>query len=108
MDMTTVTDFLATRGVDFGLKALAALAVWIIGRWTIRWIKRLAFHALERGKRIDETLARYLASVLSVGLNVLLILAILDIFGVRTTSFAALLAGLGLAIGTAWGGMLQH
>ena len=40
--------------------------------------------------------------------NVILILAILDIFGVKTTSFAALLAGAGLAIGTAWGGLLTH
>jgi len=41
-------------------------------------------------------------------LTIILILSILDMFGVRTTSFAALLAGAGLAIGTAWGGMLQH
>jgi small conductance mechanosensitive channel len=43
-----------------------------------------------------------------VVLTIVLVLAILDIFGVRTTSFAALLAGAGLAIGTAWGGLLTH
>jgi small conductance mechanosensitive channel len=49
-----------------------------------------------------------MTAAVGVVLNVLLILAILDIFGVRTTSFAALLAGAGLAIGTAWGGLLTH
>ena len=41
-------------------------------------------------------------------LNIVLILAIVDIFGIRTTSFAALLAGAGLAIGAAWSGMLGN
>jgi hypothetical protein len=62
----------------------------------------------ERGGKIDETLAHYLKSITSVLLNIVLILAILDIFGVKTTSFAALLAGAGLAIGAAWSGMLGN
>jgi small conductance mechanosensitive channel len=103
-----VWTFLGTQGVDFGLKALGALAVWIIGRWLIGWARRFAHAALKRGRHIDETLAVYLSSFLAVGLNILLILAVLDVFGVRTTSFAALLAGAGLAIGTAWGGLLTH
>ena len=57
---------------------------------------------------MDATLANYLRSIFSVVLNVVLVLAILDIFGVKTTSFAALLAGAGLATGTAWGGLLTH
>ncbi|WP_193387966.1 mechanosensitive ion channel family protein [Caenimonas sp. SL110] len=108
LDTNVLMGFLGTRGVDFGVKVLGALAVWIVGRWVIGWIKRLAFAGLERGKRIDVTLSRYLAQAISVALNVLLILAVLDIFGVKTTSFAALLAGVGLAIGTAWGGLLTH
>jgi small conductance mechanosensitive channel len=64
--------------------------------------------AVARGNRVDATLAKYLTSIISVLLNIVLVLAILDIFGVRTTSFAALLAGAGLAIGTAWGGLLTH
>jgi small conductance mechanosensitive channel len=63
---------------------------------------------MEQGRKIDETLIRYLKSIISVLLTVVLILAILDIFGIRTTSFAALLAGAGLAIGAAWSGMLAH
>lgn len=100
--------FLRTQGMDFGLKVLAALAAWIIGRWVISLVIRLVGAAMERGKRIDSTLSNYLRSILSVILNIVLVLAILDIFGIHTTSFAALLAGAGLAIGTAWGGLLTH
>ncbi|MDB5872807.1 MAG: mechanosensitive ion channel family protein, partial [Ramlibacter sp.] len=108
MDTEAIWAFLATQGVDFGLKVLGAIIVWLIGRWLIGWARRLAKAALQRGRHIDETLARYLSSALAVALNVLLILAVLDIFGVKTTSFAALLAGVGLAVGTAWGGLLTH
>jgi small conductance mechanosensitive channel len=108
MDMQAIWSFLGTQGVDFGLKVLGALAVWIVGRWLIGWMRRGAHAALQRGRRIDETLARYLSAALGVVLNILLILAVLDVFGVKTTSFAALLAGAGLAIGTAWGGLLTH
>lgn len=108
MNTDAMWNFLGTQGVDFGLKVLGAIAVWVVGRWLIGWVRRLAHVALQRGRRIDETLARYLSAALSMGLNVLLILAVLDVFGVKTTSFAALLAGAGLAIGTAWGGLLTH
>jgi small conductance mechanosensitive channel len=108
LNTEAVWQFLSTQGVDFGLKVLAAIAAWIVGRWLINLALRLFTAALERGKRIDSTLAAYLRSIIGVLLNVVLVLAILDIFGVKTTSFAALLAGAGLAIGTAWGGLLTH
>jgi small conductance mechanosensitive channel len=108
MNTEAVWQFLSTRGVEIGLQVLWAIAAWILGRWLIGIALRLFSTALERGKRIDPTLTTYLRSVLGVVLNIVLILAILDIFGVKTTSFAALLAGAGLAIGTAWGGLLTH
>ena len=108
MDVETVMTFLSTQGVDFGLKILGAIAAWIVGRWLIGLVLRAFGAAMERGKKVDATLARYLKSILGVVLNIVLVLAILDIFGVKTTSFAALLAGAGLAIGTAWGGLLAH
>jgi len=108
MYVETIVSFLSTQGVDFGLKLLGALAAWVIGRWIIGLVLKGFHAALARGKKIDSTLAKYLTSILNVVLNIVLVLAILDIFGVRTTSFAALLAGAGLAIGTAWGGLLTH
>ena len=108
VDTDLIWTFLSTQGLDFGMKALGAIVAWFIGRWLIGILKRLTSAALQRGHRIDSTLAVYMAAAVGVALNVLLILAILDIFGVKTTSFAALLAGVGLAIGTAWGGLLAH
>lgn len=108
VDTDVVWTFISTQGLDFGLKLLGAVVAWFAGRWVIGILKRLTSGALQRGRRIDPTLAVYMTAVVGVALNVLLILAILDIFGVRTTSFAALLAGAGLAIGTAWGGLLTH
>jgi small-conductance mechanosensitive channel len=90
------------------LDVLAALAAWIIGRWLIGIALNLFTRALTAGKKVDATLSNYLRAILSVMLTMVLILAIFDIFRVKTTSFAALLAGAGLAIGTAWGGLLTH
>ena len=100
--------FLTTQGVDFGLKVIGALVAWGIGRWLIQLAQRLLGKALARGKGMDATLSNYIISIVGVLLNILLILSILDMFGIKTTSFAVLLAGAGLAIGTAWGGLLTH
>lgn len=108
MDLETVRTFIMTRGIDFGTKVVAAIVLWIVGRWIINLIAGLLRKMLSRNQRVDPTLAHYLSSILSGILNLLLVLAILQVFGVQTTSFAALLAGLGLAIGTAWGGLLAH
>ena len=108
MNTEAIWHFLSTQGADFGLKVLGALAAWIIGRWLIGLVVRLLGTVLARGSKVDATLAEYLKSILTVLLNIVLVMAILDIFGVSTTSFAALLTGAGLAIGTAWGGLLTH
>jgi small conductance mechanosensitive channel len=90
-----------------GLKVLGALALYLVGRFLIERVIRLVQHALERQK-VDPTLLRYVGTVISVLANIALVVAILGYFGVETTSFAALLAGAGLAIGTAWGGLLSN
>lgn len=108
MNTEVIWNFLVTEGADFGLKVLGAIVAWVVGRWLIGIGVRLIGAAMERGRKIDVTLIRYLKSIISVLLTVVLIMAILDIFGIRTTSFAALLAGAGLAIGAAWSGMLAN
>jgi small conductance mechanosensitive channel len=108
LNLDTVRIFLETRGIDFGIKVISAIALWTIGRLAIKFIKTLLRTILHRNKRLDQTLATYLAAITSALLNVLLILSIFQLFGIQTTSFAALLAGLGIAIGTAWGGLLAH
>ena len=92
---------------NVGLKLLGALAVFIVGRYLIHLAVRLVSAALERQK-IDPTILRYVASIINVALNILLVVAILGYFGVETTSFAALVAGVGLAVGAAWAGLLSN
>ena len=108
MNTTAVWNFITTEGGIFGLKVIGALAAWVIGRLLIRWIRRFVRIGLDRTQNVDPTLTKYLVAILGMVLNVILVLAILDMFGVQTTSFAAMLAGAGLAIGIAWGGLLQH
>lgn len=108
MNGQEIMHFLSTQGAEFGIKLLSAIAAWVVGRWLISLAVKLMAKIFERGNKIDATLSNYLQSIASVVLNIVLILAILDIFGVKTTSFAALLAGAGLAIGAAWSGMLGN
>ena len=93
--------------IAFGLKVLGAIAAYIIGRMLIGAASSLVMKALERQK-VEPTVIRYIGSFISVALNIILVVAILGYFGVETTSFAALVAGLGVAIGAAWGGLLSN
>lgn len=100
-------DLIATHATDIGLKILAAIVFWMVGRWLIGLVGRLLHGALER-QHVDPTLMRYIGSFVTITLNVVLVVAILGYFGVETTSFAALVAGIGIAIGAAWGGLLSN
>jgi len=101
--MQTITTLLTT----VGLKILGAIAIWIVGRWLISLSLRLIDGALKKQK-IDPTLIRYINSAVAALLNIVLVVAILGFFGVETTSFAALLAAAGVAIGMAWSGLLAN
>ena len=107
MDLPPWATVLVAQLTTFGLKLLGAIVVWIVGRRLIAFAVGLAQRALRRGT-MDETLIGYIASSLTILLDVILVVAILGFFGVETTTFAALLAGVGLAIGTAWGGILAN
>jgi small conductance mechanosensitive channel len=107
MDTTKILDTLVNLGTEFGVKVLGAIALWIVGNWLIRIAINLMRRALDRQK-VAQTIVTYVASALSVTLKILLVVGILGFFGIQTTTFAALLAGLGLAIGTAWSGLLGN
>jgi small conductance mechanosensitive channel len=93
--------------ISIGLKVAGAIVVWVIGRWLIGLAMRLLSAGLTR-QHVEATLIRYLISFLTIALNIVLVVAILGYFGLETTSFAALLAGAGLAIGAAWAGLLSN
>ncbi|WP_354005177.1 mechanosensitive ion channel family protein [Ramlibacter cellulosilyticus] len=107
MDINAAETFLRVTVLQLGIKILAALAFWIVGRWIIARVIGLMRSAMDR-HRLDPTLTKYLGSVINIVLTIALVLGILGYFGVQTTSFAALLAGAGVAIGAAWSGMLGN
>lgn len=106
-DISRYQDLILTTATDIGLKILAAIAFWVIGRWLIGVAVSMVRGALEKQK-VDPTVLRYLGSVITVTLNVLLVVGILGYFGIQTTTFAALIAAAGVAIGMAWSGLLSN
>jgi small conductance mechanosensitive channel len=107
MDMNAVVASTTATLIAVGWKVAGALLLWLVGRWLIAFAVRMVSRGLSK-QQFDATLSRYLETGLSVLLNVVLIVAILGFFGVETTSFAALLAAGGVAIGVAWGGLLSN
>jgi len=107
MNWQQIRDTLTAEIVSFGLRLVGALAIWILGRWLIALAVRLLSRALQR-QDLDPTLTRYIGNAVNVALNIALVLALLGFFGVETTSFAALAAAMGVAIGAAWAGLLAN
>jgi small conductance mechanosensitive channel len=105
--MSQIIDTATVQLTSFGLKVAGAIAVWIVGRYLIGLAVRLVSAALTR-QQVDPTILRYLGNIITVTLNIILVIAILGYFGVETTSFAALIAAAGIAIGAAWAGLLAN
>jgi len=103
----SLKQFVLTTLTNLGLKILGALALWIIGRWLINLAVRMIGRGLTRQK-IDPTLISWIQNATAALLNIALIVAILGYFGVQTTTFAALIAAAGIAIGMAWSGLLSN
>ncbi len=97
----------AGYATELGTKIIAVILFWLAGRWLIGLAGRLLRQVLERQK-VDPTLMRYIGNFVAVTLNIVLVVAILGYCGIQTTTFAALVAGIGIAIGAAWGGLLSN
>lgn len=93
--------------VPFGLKIVMAVVIWIVGGIIINILARIVRTTMTR-RAIDPTLVRYTESSMRIALRIALILSILSVCGIETTSFAALLAAAGIAIGAAWSGLLSN
>ena len=92
---------------SFGLKVLLAVAIYIVGAWLIRKVKKVLAKTFEKRKS-DKTIATFIQSLVSATLWVVLILAMVGTLGINTTSIAALLAAGGMAIGMAMSGTVQN
>src|SRR5262245_60732293 len=107
MDVDALVRSATATLMAVGWKVAGAVVLWLVGRWLVGFALRLVGQAFAK-QRVDVTLTRYTQTALGILLNVALIVAILGFFGVETTTFAALLAAGGVAIGVAWGGLLAN
>ena len=99
---------LIDKAAAFLPSAAGALLVLIIGLWLAGRIRKLVRQAMMRSDRLDPTLSGFLSSLVYYGLVALVVITTLGIFGVPTTSFAAIIGAAGLAIGLALQGTLGH
>ena len=104
-------DQLVQQGISLGVEAgksiLLAAAIFFIGKYFIKLIKHLVVQMLER-RNVEPTIQSFLKSFINILLTILLLITVVSALGVNTTSFAALLASAGLAVGMALSGNLQN
>jgi small conductance mechanosensitive channel len=91
----------------YGLKALAALAIFIIGRWVSKGVRKLVERIMTKSK-VDHTLVTFTSNIAYIGLLAFVVIAALGQLGIQTTSFIAILGAAGLAVGLALQGSLSN
>lgn len=104
-------NILLDRLVEFGISAgkhiIIAIVVFAIGRIVVKLINRVVARLLSR-RHIEESVQSFLKSLVNILLMLLLVISVIGALGINTTSFAALLASAGVAIGMALSGNLQN
>lgn len=98
---------LTALAIAYGLKLLLAIITLIVGLWVIKIIMRTLGKTMER-RNVDVTLRQFAHSVLGILLKILLIISVISMVGIEMTSFIAILAAAGLAVGMALSGTLQN
>ncbi|MFD1161764.1 MULTISPECIES: mechanosensitive ion channel family protein [Hwangdonia] len=93
--------------LDYGLKIIGAVLIWVIGSWVIKKILKTTKKIMSK-RDYDESLQKFLLNLLGWIFKIILIVVVLGTVGVETTSFAAILAAAGLAIGLALQGSLGN
>lgn len=87
-------------GVDLGRNILVAILIYVIGRFLIKLINKFLLRIFER-RQWEPSVQTFIASLVKILLNIVLLFAIINQLGIETTSFAALLASAGVAVGMA-------
>ena len=106
-DPNTFLHDLLQSAIDFGLKLVAAIAIYIIGAWLIKRVK-IWLGKMFTKRKTEATLSTFITSLVSITLTVLLIVITIGTLGINTTSLAALLAAGGMAIGMALSGTVSN
>ena len=106
-DITKYTAQAVDGAIAYAPKIALALLTLIVGFWIIGRVVRFSTRAIQ-GSGVDDTLAKFLSSLISIALKVMLLLAVAGMFGVNTTSFIAIFSALMVGIGMALNGTLGH
>ena len=107
VDIEQLLSKLLDWGIEVGKNLLGAIIIYIVGRFIIKQLGRLLARILEK-RKLEISVQTFLRSLVSILLNLILAFAIVSRLGVETTSFAALLASAGVAIGMALSGNLSN
>ena len=107
MSTEELTSMVIKWVLNLSARVLIALAIFFIGRWIIRYLKRILRRMMER-RSVEASLKSFLLNLVSITLTLFLIIVIIGILGIDTTSFVAIFASAGLAIGMALSGTLQN
>ena len=107
MDFNSILPKLQELVAFYGLKIVAAIVIFIVGRWVAKALKRLAVRMMKKAK-VEETLTSFVGNLTYIALLVFVIIAALNQLGVQTTSFIAIIGAAGLAIGLALQGSLAN
>ena len=107
IDLETLLSNVVSEACWVLIKIAIALLIYFVGRWFIRWIIRIMDRAFER-RKVDRSLQTFLRSLVKVILMIGMILIVVQTLGINTSSFVALFASAGLAIGMALSGTLQN
>ena len=107
MSLDTLVNKLIDLSVSFGSKLLVALLVFFIGRWIVKKLNRLVIYILTK-RHVEASLATFTKSLVSITLNFTLVIIIISVLGIETSSFIALFASAGVAVGMALSGTLQN
>lgn len=107
MSLEQVFEKIVSSAVELTLKILIACAIFFIGRWLIKKLHKIVFRILEK-RNVELSLRTFLLSTVSITLTLFLIVVIIGILGIDTTSFVAVFASAGLAVGMALSGTLQN
>ena len=106
MDQEVINE-LTKKAAGIGLNLLKGAAIFVVGRWAIKFAMNLMSNQM-RQRKMDATIIGYAVNTITVALNIVLAIVLLSVFGIETTSFAAFIAAAGFAIGAAWGGLLGN
>jgi len=102
-----IANFLTHQALDFGLKLLICIIIYVIGKKLIRLLNKV-LEKLMNSRKLDASVISFLTSLINILLTVVLLITIINILGINNSSFLALFASFGVAMGMALSGTMQN